>query len=104
MSNPTSINLVDTELDLDQILQAARDASHPIVYQHYEHITRSYKPCVCLQAIQILDTIYVIDTMKLGLPVEILQTSLSLKITTKLTQTSVDSDVKNVIETGCSAL
>lgn len=104
LSNPVNITLIDSELDLDQILQAARDASHPILYQHYEHTTRSYKPCVCLQAIQILDTVYVIDTMKLGLPVEILQTSLSLKITSKVTQTSVDADVRNVIETGCSVL
>ena len=64
---------------------------------------RCYKPAVCLQAYQILDKVYVVDTLKLGLVTEVLEDSAVIKITSKVTPTAI-YHLHSVVETGCAVL
>ena len=63
---------------------------------------RSYSPVVSLQAFQISDTLYIIDSFKLGIQEETLNDFDVINITSKATATAMQA--ANVIETGAVVL
>lgn len=70
--------------------------------QHYNHEMRSYSPVVSLQAFQILDKLYIIDSAKLGIQIETLNDCNVIKITSKATASAMQAT--KVIETGTVVL
>lgn len=70
--------------------------------QHYNHEMRSYSPAVSLQAFQILDKLYIIDSAKLGIQIETLNDCDVIKITSKATASAMQAT--KVIETGTVVL
>lgn len=91
------ITIVESQEDLDAMQQLVNQVSFVLV-QNYNHVMRSYKPVCMFQAVQVKDTLYVIDCLKLGYP-NVLADRRLLKITSEATPTG--HPFEKVIEVNC---
>ena len=91
--------MVQTEADFATLVTQAKQCRY-LVLQDYQHVMRAYKPVTCLQAVQIGDTIFVVDSLRFGLLTEVSEAAQVLKISGKV----YEAETRNILEVHSTCL